>query len=149
MVCWLRIQHKFNSVDLKIPCPNHLGVFTRHNTLALLLCLTSAQLYGRVSQKPRLEGAVSHRIRCWRNISNLNVMTPPLWRVRKLKSLLIVKRREMKSRLLAQHWKLKIMASGYIASWQMSGNIGKSVRLLYSGLQKSFLCRWWLHSHWN
>ena len=42
--------------------------------------------------------------------------------------------------------KTKLMASGPIASWQIDGDSGNSVRLYFFGLQNH--CRWWLQP-WN
>ena len=58
-----------------------------------------------------------------------------------LQSLLMkVKEESEKVGLKLNIQKIKIMASGPIASWEIDGETGNSVRLYFSGLQNH--CRW-------
>ena len=58
-----------------------------------------------------------------------------------LKCLLMkVKKESEKVGLKLNIQKIKIMASGPIASWEIDGETGNSVRLYFSGLQNH--CRW-------
>ena len=60
---------------------------------------------------------------------------------KELKSFLMkVKEESEKVGLKLNIQKIKIMASGPIASWEIDGETGNSVRLYFSGLQNH--CRW-------
>ena len=61
--------------------------------------------------------------------------------VEELKTLLMkVKEKSEKVGLKLNIQKTKIMASGPITSWEIDGETGNSVRLLFFGLQNH--CRW-------
>ena len=64
-----------------------------------------------------------------------------------LKSLLMkVKEESEKVGLKFNIQKTKIMASGFITSWQIDGEILETLRDFFGGLQNH--CRWWLQP-WN
>ena len=69
-------------------------------------------------------------------------MTLPLWQSEEeLKSLSMkVKEESEKVGLKLNIQKTKITASGPIASWEIAGESGNSVRLYFGGLQNH--CRW-------
>ena len=81
-----------------------------------------------------------------RNTNNLRYAddtTPMAESEEELKSLLMkVKEESEKVGLKLNIQKIKIMASGPIASWEIDGETGNSVRLYFSGLQNH--CRWCL-----
>ena len=82
-----------------------------------------------------------------RNINNLRYADDTTFMaesIEELKSLLMkVKEESEKVGLKLNIWKMKIMASGPITSWENRwGNSGNSVRLYFGGLQNH--CRWCL-----
>ena len=85
-----------------------------------------------------------------RNINNLRYAGDTTFRAEseeELKSLLMkVKEENEKVGLKLNIQKMKIMASGPIASWEIDGETVESVRLYFWGLQNH--CRWWLQP-WN
>ena len=65
-------------------------------------------------------------------------MTPPLWQKEELKSLLMkVKEESEKVGLKLDIQKTKIMASGFIISWEIDGETVKQCQTLFFGAPKS------------
>ena len=81
-----------------------------------------------------------------RNISNLRYADDTILMAEskeELKSLLMkVKEESEKVGLKLNIQKMKIMASGPIASWEIDGETWKQCRVYFLGLQNH--CRWWL-----
>ena len=91
----------------------------------------------------RLEEAQAGIKFAGRNINNFRYAddTSLMAESEELKSLLMkVKEESEKVGLKLNTQKTKIMASGPITSWEIDGETGNSVRLLFFGLQNH--CRW-------
>ena len=103
-----------------------------------------------IMQKARLDEAQAGIKIARRNINNIRYAdntTPKAESEEELKSLLMkVKVESEKVGLKLNIQKIKIMASGFITSWQIDGETMQTVRNFFVGLQNHY--RWWLQP-WN